>query len=162
MPTINTFCSFCGAQYTSTGWPRRCSSCGSVTYRNPLPVAVALLPVGNGLLTVRRGIQPQQGQLALPGGFIDVGEDWAVAVARELYEETGIHVAAPQVQWYNARSSAAGHLLLFGLCPAIAVLPAFVANSEVSELVVIDQAVELAFPLHTQIVQQYFAERGEQ
>ena len=41
-------------------------------------------------LVVTRGGDPFKGQLALPGGFVDVDEDLDAAVERELEEETGI------------------------------------------------------------------------
>ncbi|MBI1877066.1 MAG: hypothetical protein HYR94_02315 [Chloroflexi bacterium] len=67
----NSHCSYCGSPFAeSQPWPRACVRCGNVTFRNPAPVAVVLLPVEDGLLVIRRGIEPQRGQLALPGGFI--------------------------------------------------------------------------------------------
>jgi ADP-ribose pyrophosphatase YjhB (NUDIX family) len=157
----HSFCSYCGSAFgQDQPWPRTCAPCGHISYLNPLPVGVVLLPVDGGLLCVRRTIEPGWGKLALPGGFLDVGETWQQGCARELFEETGIKIAADEVRLFQAHSAARdGLLLIFGLAPArrAADLPAFVVNEEVSETVVIGGPTELAFPLHTQVVRAYFS-----
>ena len=42
------------------------------------------------VLLIRRGRPPFEGQYALPGGFVEVGETVEAACSRELEEETGI------------------------------------------------------------------------
>lgn len=162
----DSYCSACGTRYAEpTAWPRRCAGCGSVAYRNPLPVAVALLPVtdgqGTGLVVITRSIEPARGGVALPGGFIDHGEDWRDAVVRELREETGIEAPAGEVRLADALSSPAGHLLLFGLLPPrpAAELPPSAPTDETTGRHLIHAPTELAFPLHTEAVRRWFAGR---
>ncbi|MFI9646766.1 NUDIX domain-containing protein [Streptomyces sp. NPDC052040] len=157
-------CSGCGAPYGAdlTGWPRACAVCGTVVYRNPLPVAVALQPVhdaeGAALVVITRTIPPALGGIALPGGFIDHREDWRHAVVRELGEETGIDAAARDVRLIDAMSSPDGHLLLFGLLPErpAADLPPSAATDETEGWHLLRRPAELAFPLHTRAVQGWF------
>ena len=153
-------CSFCGAAFAeNAGWPRTCAACGRTTYRNPIPVAVVLLPVDGGLLTIRRTIDPGRGKLALPGGFVNFGESWQAAGARELQEETGIHVEPGELAVFRVLSAPDSTLLLFARAPARSTtdLGEFAASDETSEMVVLHGPEELAFPLHTQVVEEYFA-----
>lgn len=121
-------------------------------------MVVVLLPVDKGLLVVRRSISPGMGKLALPGGFINYGESWQVAAARELFEETGIVVESEQIKVFDVRSAPDSTILIFGLAPNItlAALPDFVATDEASERLIVEEPVELAFSLHTQVIEQFF------
>jgi ADP-ribose pyrophosphatase YjhB (NUDIX family) len=157
----HTYCSFCASPFApGQGWPRRCARCGHTTYRNPLPVAVVLVPVDAGLLVVRRSIPPRSGQLALPGGFINHGEGWQAAGAREVAEEAGLAVNPEQIREFAVRSAPDGTLLVFGLAaPMRAIdLPAFTPTDEASERLVIAGPTELAFPLHTEVASLYFTQ----
>ncbi|MEU8247852.1 NUDIX domain-containing protein [Nonomuraea sp. NPDC048916] len=161
MTIRNSHCSFCGTRFVpDQAWPRTCSGCGNTSYLNPLPVAVMLLPVDDGLLVIRRDIEPHRGGLALPGGFIDMGESWQEAAVRELREETGIVVGTDGVRLFDVLSAPDGTVLIFALAPRThsAALPttATTPTAETTEWSLIDKPQELAFPLHTRIVADYF------
>lgn len=161
-------CHFCGAAYPAAiveadTWPRTCLHCQQTTFRNPLPVAVLLLPVemptgGRAVLTVRRGIPPREGALALPGGYLEVGESWQVGGARELWEEAGVRVDPAGVRVFEVMSAPDSTLLVFGLATAVSydTLPPFMPTAEASERVLVDEPIELAFPLHTEVLRRYF------
>jgi ADP-ribose pyrophosphatase YjhB (NUDIX family) len=131
---------------------------------NPVPVAVLLLPVDGGLLCIRRAIEPGKGRLALPGGFIDIGETWEEAAVREVREEAGIRIDAEEVRHFQTVSSRAGDnvLIIFGRARerTLAELPDFAPTAETSERVILREAAELAFPLHTAAVREYFVAKG--
>lgn len=148
-------CSYCGHRFPEcAGWPRRCAACGRVSYRNPVPGAVLAVPVEDlGVLMVRRVDDPTG--LALPSGYIEHGESWQDAAARELAEETGILVDPAMIRELNVRSGADGTLLIFATAPAItrAELAAFVPSAEVSELVVVcGPRDDVVFPLDAEVV----------
>ncbi len=44
------------------------------------------------VLLIRRGREPLKGQWSIPGGVVELGEELAEAVRRELKEETGLVV----------------------------------------------------------------------
>lgn len=162
----NAHCSYCGAAFApDLPFPRTCAACSQTTYVNPLPVSVLVVPIhgeaGEGVLCVRRGIEPRKGQLALPGGYINLGESWQEAGARELFEETGVRVEAQTICDLCVRSAPDSTVLIFGVSAPLreAELPPFVQTPETSERLVLRAPAELAFSLHTGVLRDYFATR---
>jgi ADP-ribose pyrophosphatase YjhB (NUDIX family) len=178
MPRRDSCCSFCGAAFAGADveakrWPRTCAACGNVSYKNPLPVALVLLPVDGGVLLVRRSIPPQVGRLAVPGGYIGLGETWQEAAARELFEEARVRIPASEISVFDVKSAPDGTVLVFGVAKprASTTLPAFQPTDETTERTVITAPrtgsaapslalEELAFPLHKDVVSAFFARRG--
>jgi ADP-ribose pyrophosphatase YjhB (NUDIX family) len=164
MSNKNAYCGYCGTSFPENmAFPRTCVSCANITYLNPLPVAVLLLPIDNGLLTIRRALEPGQGELALPGGFINLGESWQAAAVRELEEETGIRIDADEVRDFRVLSAPDGTVLVFGLAHGrrAAELPPFSLSEETTEVTVVYGPTPLAFSLHTRVVAEYFGHRAQ-
>jgi ADP-ribose pyrophosphatase YjhB (NUDIX family) len=158
MTKRNSHCSHCGQRFDDgAAWPRTCAGCGEITYQNPTPVAVVLVPVDGGLLTVRRAIPPHVGALALPGGYVNLGETWQEAGAREVLEETGVVIDPAGIVDFRTISGDTT-VLIFGVARPLTGIPSLSApNDEVSELVILRDPEPLAFPSHTKVVAQYFA-----
>jgi ADP-ribose pyrophosphatase YjhB (NUDIX family) len=165
MPKPLSHCSSCGTGFPGElPWPRTCSSCGAVSYRNPVPVVALLVPVHDSILLVRRAIEPHAGQLALPGGYIDHDETWQQAAVRELKEETGVSVRTEELSVFDVISVPDDLLLVIAQTKVrtAAGLPRFKPNAEVSELVLSSSTLSLAFPAHTQALKRYLSSRQPQ
>lgn len=159
----DSHCTYCGNPYAvDAGWPRTCPACGNRRYLNPLPVVVAVVPMGNGLVGVRRNIEPSRGLLTLPGGYLDCGETWQEAASRELKEETGILVPAAGFRLYDVANGIDDTIVILGITarqPESLLQP--FSSSETQEVVIIDRPMELGFPLHTRVAAEYFAKSAE-
>jgi len=60
--------------------------------KNPL-VGVGGVVIDRGrALLIRRGSEPLKGEWSVPGGMLELGEELAAGVQRELKEETGLDV----------------------------------------------------------------------
>ncbi len=161
--TAQLYCEKCGGKLGAVlNWPVLCSQCGKKSYKNPIPVAVALVPTQNpaGLIAIRRGVGPGAGALALPGGYVDWNDSsWQAAAARELHEEIGLVVDADAIQLFDVVSAPDKTLLIIALCPVVDWHTAAVQTTgEATEIAIVEQPIELAFPIHTQIVQKYFSQ----
>lgn len=171
--TRDTFCSYCGAVYEKPlAYPRTCPSCKTQVWANPIPVSIVLLPVVHrereGLLVVRRGIEPGLGKLALVGGFLEEHETWAEGGARELREETGVTIDSGALQpfWFTSTAPKPNRVLLFSIAPPVAApsLAPLAPNHETLErgLVFGPRGLDevFAFPLHVEAARRFFTNRG--
>jgi 8-oxo-dGTP diphosphatase len=95
MPHL-TYCPVCGHTLTEReegGRVRQaCANCGYVHYVNPVPAVGILIEKDGGVVLIRRGQPPHQGEWTLPSGFIEADESAEDAAAREAEEETGLKV----------------------------------------------------------------------
>ena len=88
-------CPRCGhrRQPGSPRQPFHCVECGFHFYFNPcIAVAAIVLGPDRRALFVRRAHEPAKGKLAVPGGFVDLGETAEEALRREIREEVNLEV----------------------------------------------------------------------
>jgi 8-oxo-dGTP diphosphatase len=91
-----TYCPRCGH---TLGWRedggrlrQACDNCGYIHYVNPVPAVGILIEMDGGIVLIRRGQPPHQGEWTLPSGFIEADESAEEAAVREAEEETGLKV----------------------------------------------------------------------
>jgi len=72
-----------------------CDACNG--WLNPALAADAAVRRGDSVLLIQRKHPPMAGAWAVPGGFVDQGEDPVLAALRELEEETGLRGTNPRL-----------------------------------------------------------------
>ncbi len=90
------YCLHCGAALGTRevdGGPRpACHTCGWIHYEDPKVAVAVLIARDERLLLNRRAIEPGLGAWSFPSGYVNRGERLEEAAAREVREETGLHV----------------------------------------------------------------------
>lgn len=154
---MKTFCVNCGQAHEQENYPKRCKGCRTEMYKNPIPVAVVIVPVEDGILLIQRNIPPQVGGWAFPGGFVDEGENAQDAAKRELQEEVGIDYQGDFSILGIESTPNRANMLIFvkaeqGLNPSD--IENFKKNKEVQAVKVVSKYEELCFPLHSLILKK--------
>ncbi|MCU0522193.1 MAG: NAD(+) diphosphatase [Anaerolineae bacterium] len=89
------FCGRCGSPMQSEegGYLRRCANaaCGQVHFPRVDPAIIVLVTAGERCLLGRQPRWPK-GRYSNVAGFVEPGESLETAIAREVYEETGIAI----------------------------------------------------------------------
>ena len=92
---IFNFCPKCGSNsfISINDRAKKCEKCSFTFYFNSSAAVAALIyDDKNRLMLTRRAVEPFEGMLDLPGGFIDPLESAEEAILRELKEELGAEV----------------------------------------------------------------------
>jgi NAD+ diphosphatase len=89
------FCSVCGtaSQIREAGLLRVCPACGAEHHPRTDPVVIMLVVDGERVLLGRQPSWPA-GRYSALAGFVEPGESLEDAVAREVFEESGVEVGA--------------------------------------------------------------------
>ncbi len=87
------FCANCGTKTTPAmgGWQRDCPQCDRKHFPRVDPVVIMLVTHGQDVLLGRSPGWPD-GMYSLLAGFVEPGETISEAVAREVFEETGVRI----------------------------------------------------------------------
>jgi NAD+ diphosphatase len=87
-------CPLCGQPTVEAqaGWLRRCPNDGSEHFPRTDPAVIMLIHDGGELALLGRGPQWGDGRFSTLAGFVEPGESLEAAVAREVFEEVGVHI----------------------------------------------------------------------
>lgn len=87
------FCPACGGatKLAKGGWQRNCESCDAQHFPRTDPVTIMLVE-HEGRLMLGRGLGWPEGRFSALAGFVEPGESIEEAVAREVFEESGVRV----------------------------------------------------------------------
>jgi NAD+ diphosphatase len=87
-------CPRCGAETepTQAGWVRRCVRDGSEHYPRTDPAVIMSVIDPDDRLLLGRGAHWPEGRFSVLAGFVEPGESFEAAVAREVAEEVGIRI----------------------------------------------------------------------
>ncbi len=136
------------------GGHHRCVECDRIIYSDPKVAVAAIIPMDNGIVLLKRAIEPQIGKWSFPSGYVDRGEKLERALEREVLEECGLEVSVDRLVGVYSEEGQAVVLVVYH---ADVVSGELVAGDETSEARVfaIEKMPELAFEHDDRIVRDW-------
>jgi ADP-ribose pyrophosphatase YjhB (NUDIX family) len=99
---------------------RACPACGFIFFRDPKVAAGVLVERDGKVLLVKRSVDPNKGDWALPAGFVEIDEGPVQGALRELAEETGfIGKITSLLGVFHNRSDPRGPIVIILYCAQI-------------------------------------------
>ena len=131
-----------------------CVQCRKVVYHDPKIAATCVLQRDGKVLMIRRDTPIGRGLWSMPGGYVDRGEVVEEGAAREVLEETGLHV---EIEGLVGLYSEAGHPVVVVAYSARETGGHLKAGPEAQEVgfFALDDLPPLAFPRDELILQQW-------
>lgn len=133
-----------------------CPVCGR--YANRTVAIDALIIRGKSVLLIKRGVEPEKGKWALPGGHIDWDETIENAVVREIKEETNLQVVNSRfLAIYSAPNRHPKQMLAAVYLVEVTGTPSAGSDAEVLDYFPMNSIPDnLAFD-HKEIIGNYYA-----
>jgi 8-oxo-dGTP diphosphatase len=107
------YCPRCGGaldkRVVKPNEPQRlvCGSCSFIFYQDPKVVAATIFVLNDGIVLLKRGVEPGLGKWVFPGGYVDRDEAVQDAAIRETKEESNLDVKlGPLLNVYSYPHSA--------------------------------------------------------
>ncbi|MEX2377158.1 MAG: NUDIX hydrolase [Dehalococcoidia bacterium] len=129
-----------------------------MAYADPKLAAAAIIPMDNGIVLVRRAIEPAYGRWSFPSGYVDRGEKVEKAVEREVWEESGLEVSA---RWLVGLYSEEGRPVVLSVYHAEITGGTLAAGDESSDAGTfpLDRLPEMAFDHDDRIIADWLEGR---
>ena len=136
------------------GVHHRCVECDRIIFSDPKVAVAAVIPMDDGIVLLKRAIEPQIGMWSFPSGYVDRGEKLERALEREVVEECGLVVKTDRLVGVYSEDGQAVVLVVYH---ADLVSGELVAGDETSEARVfaLDEMPELAFEHDDRIVRDW-------
>lgn len=175
-------CGYCGGENSfnkDDGGSFTCNSCGQITWAQNKTAVVLAVPVWGscnenivGYIVVRRGTEPGAGKLALVSGFQDYMEHPKITAVREFQEEVlgewgaEEYMLAPELVNITGVAIGGGgminiitarHIDGISLHKWEEILANFKPNKEITEIMLVDKPISLAFDIHTNLLISSFS-----
>lgn len=139
-----------------------CPPCEFVHWDNPKPVTATLVPMGDGLVLVKRKFEPFVGDWCLPGGFIEATEHPADSAIREVLEETGLNIEIDRLVDASSPGRGINVVILFYLArPASGTATPGDDASDVKAFRRDELPSNVCFELHRRMIARFFETGGK-